>query len=77
MAIAIRLQETETRPGNVLEKECELRKHCLGSLLLSLSPGLLGDTCLFLVRLMFDHMISDNFLTTIALGQNSCRQYIN
>ena len=48
MAIAIRLQETETRPGNGLEKECELPKHCLGSLLLSLYSGLLGNTCLIL-----------------------------
>ena len=78
LAIAIRLQETETRPGSIgLEKEGELRKHCLGSLLLSLSPGLMGNTCFFLVRLMFHHMISDNFLTTTALGQNCCRQYIN
>ena len=77
LAISFRLQEKETRPGNGLEKEGELRKHCLGSLLLSLSLGLMGNTCLFLVRLMFDHMISDNFLTTIALGQNCCRQYIN
>ena len=74
MAIAIRLQETETRPGNGLEKECELPKHCLGSLLLSLYSGLMGNTCLFLVRVLFNHMIKvttsfhdDNHLAKIVV----------
>ena len=74
LAIAIRLQEKETRPGNVLEKEGELRKHCLESLLLSLYSGLMGNTCLFLVRVMFNHMIKvttsfhdDNHLAKIVV----------
>ena len=70
LAIAFRLQEKESRPGNGLEKEGELRKHCLGSLLLSLYSGLLGNTWLILVRLMIKVTTSfhdDNHLAKIVV----------